>query len=198
MRHESPGDVCPPRGEGGLEGSARPQMLPQHCRKALTSDLTAPLPYAIRPTAQLFNTLLESTAAPGAALMRTLSIRASPWFVNFGAFFLLAVLSGLAAYSAIDLILRTVGFGFPSLRGSLDLVRAPAGGFAASVAFILGMLEIPEMLLRWFPPVQFAGRLRDPGAAGRSRLAWVGSALLLPLALEIGATLLVKAPTPPP
>lgn len=98
---------------------------------------------------------------------------------------LVSLFLGASTYVLFDFVLdlasaRVEGFHLSALHVVLQAI----GWLCVGIAFFVGSSWFFAVLERAFPVVEFAERLHDPGAAGRGRVLWIVTAVLLPFVLD--------------
>jgi len=91
----------------------------------------------------------------------------------------------VSVYTAFDLILnaaapRIPGFAASGVHTGLQVV----GWACVLVAFFAGGDLLWGLVRRTYPKVEFSGRFSDPGRELRGRVAFLGSAIILPLIIQ--------------
>ena len=103
----------------------------------------------------------------------------------------LAVLSGLAVYSAFDLPLNLAASYINGFRDStVHKTLQGLGWVCVAIAFGSGGFNLHDRVKALFPAVQFSGRLRDPSTKRRRRVVQILAIVLLPILLNVLANVL--------
>ena len=119
----------------------------------------------------------------------------SKWLHNWArtSLTIISLLTALAIYLLFDLVLGFAGWMSPGFeRSQLYAELVKVAWLCVFIGAIVGGIWVYFQCQKAFPVVQFSGNLSDPSSVKRRRLGYIFSVIVLPLAVKIVASLLVK------